>query len=60
MTVEKTKTRLNIGADPREFQKRPSWTNEDILALLDEEDGTLDPRIYTDEDLYRLEQERVL
>lgn len=59
MTAGKTKTRLNIGADPREFQERPSWTNEDILGLLDEEDGTLDPRIYTDEDIYRLEQERV-
>ena len=59
MTTAKTKTRLNIGHEPKAFEKKNVWNVEEITALLDEENGTLDPRIYSDQDLYELEQERV-
>lgn len=36
-----------------------SWTPNSIMALVDHEHGALDPRIYTDEELYQLELERV-
>lgn len=35
------------------------WTPEAIRGLIDEEKGLLDPRIYTDQELYELELERV-
>jgi len=35
------------------------WTAEDITALVSDENGLVDPRIYTDEALYQLELERV-
>ena len=35
------------------------WTPEKIRSLVDLESGTIDPKIYCDEDLYRLELERV-
>ncbi len=35
------------------------WTPEAIRALIDEEKGVLDPHIYTDQELYELELERV-
>lgn len=35
------------------------WTPSSILSLVDSENGVLDPRVYTDEDLYQLELERV-
>ena len=41
-------------------KKRPSsWKTEDILALVNEQEGYIDPRIYTDEDLYQLELEQI-
>lgn len=36
-----------------------AWPNSAILELIDEKHGLIDPRIYTDEQLYRLELERV-
>lgn len=35
------------------------WSNDEINALFSDEKGRIDPRIYTDEDLYQLELERV-
>jgi 3-oxoacid CoA-transferase B subunit len=31
---------------------KPRWADEDIAALVDEKNGRIDPRIYTDEALY--------
>ncbi|MBB6193372.1 phenylpropionate dioxygenase-like ring-hydroxylating dioxygenase large terminal subunit [Sphingobium wenxiniae] len=39
--------------------KPKSWHEADIRALIDEGDGTVDSRIYTDQELYDLEMERV-
>jgi len=36
-----------------------SWSNDDIKRLVNDENGTLDARIYNDEALYELELERV-
>jgi phenylpropionate dioxygenase-like ring-hydroxylating dioxygenase large terminal subunit len=35
------------------------WTDAQILDLVDETSGTIDPRIFTDESLYALELERI-
>ena len=35
------------------------WSAREILDLVDENTGTIDPRIYTDNDLYALELERI-
>lgn len=35
------------------------WSDEEIKALVDQEVGLLDPRIYSDQDLYEIELERV-
>ena len=35
------------------------WGEREILELVDEQTGTIDPRIYTDDDLYALELERI-
>ena len=39
--------------------KPKSWHEADIRALIDEGDCTVDSRIYTDQELYDLEMERV-
>lgn len=36
-----------------------SWKAEDILGLVNETEGYIDPRIYTDEELYQLELEQI-
>ena len=38
---------------------KSGWTPHDIRALVDVQTGTLDPRIYCDEELYRIELEQV-
>ena len=35
------------------------WSNEEIKNLVDQEIGLIDPRIYSDQDLYEIELERV-
>ena len=35
------------------------WTTEELAALVDQEKGLIDPRIYSDQSLYELELERV-
>jgi len=41
------------------LKANPGWTPETIRALVDQEKGLLDPRIYADQGLYELELERV-
>ncbi|MBH2031251.1 MAG: Rieske 2Fe-2S domain-containing protein [Pseudomonadales bacterium] len=48
----------------KEVQEAPlkwvkNWSDEEIKALVDEEKGLLDPRIFSDQDLYEIELERV-
>ena len=40
-------------------QPGPGWSQEEILALVDRRAGVIDPRIFTDEQLYQLELERI-
>ena len=35
------------------------WTDDSVMGLVDETAGTLDARIYTDEELYQLELEKI-
>lgn len=52
--MEKTAVRSNIGQYPSS-----SWSNPNMLALVNPKTGELDPRIYTDEELYQIELKRV-
>ncbi|MDX2277321.1 MAG: aromatic ring-hydroxylating dioxygenase subunit alpha [Hyphomonadaceae bacterium] len=38
---------------------KTKWTSQSILSLVDCENGALDPRVFTDDELYQLELERV-
>lgn len=40
-------------------QRKTGWSTDEIHRLVDAEGGTIDPRIYCDDDLYQLELERV-
>ncbi|MFP3562998.1 Rieske 2Fe-2S domain-containing protein [Paraburkholderia sp. SIMBA_030] len=45
--------------DTHPIKLSKTWRDSDIQALVREDTGRLDPRIYSDEDLYQLELERV-
>lgn len=45
--------------DTQPIKLKKTWRDSDIQALVRDDTGRLDPRIYTDEDLYQLELERV-
>jgi benzene/toluene/chlorobenzene dioxygenase subunit alpha len=45
--------------DTSPIKLRKNWNASEMQALFDERAGRIDPRIYTDEDLYQLELERV-
>lgn len=42
-----------VQAVPMTFKRR--WTDEAIRALVDQDKGLLDPRIYADQELYEIE-----
>nr|BAK52803.1 biphenyl 2,3-dioxygenase, large subunit [Janibacter sp. TYM3221]BAM76236.1 biphenyl 2,3-dioxygenase, large subunit [Janibacter sp. TYM3221] len=46
-------------AVPAGVKKTPRWAEADILALFDEENGRIDPQIYTDDALYQQELELI-
>src|SRR3546814_13776323 len=45
--------------DTSPIKLRKNWNAREMQALFDERAGRTDPRIYTDEDLYQIELERV-
>ncbi|MFA5628366.1 MAG: aromatic ring-hydroxylating dioxygenase subunit alpha [Thiohalomonadaceae bacterium] len=45
--------------NPRQVGPAEIWSDDAIKGLYNEQDGYIDPRIYTDQDIYALEQELI-